>query len=233
MPSTAFALVDSTKWEITNASGAGKLSFGLLAALWAASNGMSAITQTLNAAYNLKETRPWWKQRAVAIFLTVTLSLLTISALLLVVAGGKIANRLASVYGFQSAFTIAWNLAQWPIAIGFMILSFALIYYFAPDSREQSWKWLSPGSAIGVVLWLLVSFGLKGYLHFFDSYNKTYGSLGAVIVLMLWLYLTAVAVLIGGELNSQIENAAAQHGTPDEKPKGEREPSDLGGHKAA
>jgi membrane protein len=88
---------------------------------------------------------------------------LTISALLLVVAGGKIADRLASVYGFQSTFTM--DLRAVPIAIGFMILSFALIYYFALDSREQSWKWLSPGSAVGVLLWLLVSFGLKGHLH--------------------------------------------------------------------
>jgi len=105
-----------------------------------------------------------------------------------------------------------------------MLLVFALIYYFAPDLRDQDWKWLTPGSAIGVALWLLVSFAFKGYLHFFDSYSKTYGSLGAVIVLMLWLYLTGVAVLIGGEINAEIENLAAQRGAADAKRKGAKKP---------
>jgi membrane protein len=111
-----------------------------------------------------------------------------------------------------------------------MVLSFALIYYFAPDLKDQDWKWLTPGSLIGVVLWLLVSFGFKGYLHFFDSYSTTYGSLGAVIVLMLWLYLTGAAILIGSEINSEIENAAAESGAPDAKERGEKSPDD---HKQA
>jgi membrane protein len=98
------------------------------------------------------------------------------------------------------------------------LLSFALIYFFAPDFREQDWKWITPGSVIGVALWLLASFAFKAYLHFFDSYSKTYGSLGAVIILMLWLYLTGLAVLIGGEINSEIENVAAEKGASDAKP---------------
>jgi membrane protein len=106
-----------------------------------------------------------------------------------------------------------------------MLLSFALIYFFAPDFREQDWKWITPGSVIGVALWLLASFAFKGYLHFFDSYSTTYGSLGAVIILMLWLYLTGLAVLIGGEINSEIENVAAEKGAPDAKRKGEKTPT--------
>src|SRR6185436_9088648 len=110
--------------------------------------------------------------------------------------------------------------------------AFALIYFFAPDVKDQEWKWITPGSSIGVALWLTVSFAFKGYLHFFDSYSKTYGSLGAVIVLMLWLYLTGLAVLIGGEVNSEIESVMAQKGAPDAKVKGAKSPGARSGRKS-
>lgn len=233
MPGTAFQLVDTTMGEITTASNAGKLSFGLLAALWAASNGMGAITQALNVAYDVTESRPWWKQRLVAITLTISLSVLVIGALLLILWGGQFADWLAAHFGLGSLFTIGWKTIQWPLVFAFMVTSFALIYYFAPDLKDQSWTWLTPGSAIGVVLWLLVSFGFKAYLHYFDSYSATYGSLGAVIVLMLWLYFTGCALLIGSEINSEIENAAAEAGAPDAKERGEKSPSDSDTHQAA
>jgi len=210
MPPSAFQLIDATMIEVSTASSGGKLSFGILAALWAASNGLTAITGSLNTAYDLKETRSWWKQRLVSIGLTMALSVLIIGALVLVVAGGKIAEWLAAHYGFGPVFPTAWKIIQWPVVFACIMLAFALIYYFAPDFREQSWQWLTPGAAIGVVLWLLVSLGFRVYLHFFNSYSATYGSLGAVIILMLWLYFTGAAVLIGGEINSEIENAAAQ-----------------------
>jgi membrane protein len=206
MPPSAFALIDSTMREISSASGGGKISFGILAALWAASNGLSAITTSLNTAYDVTETRPWWKQRLTAIVLTMALSVLIISALLLVVAGGHIAEWLAAAYGLGPTFPLVWKIIQWPFVLGSIMLAFALIYYFGPDLRRQAWKWLTPGAAIGVALWLLVSIAFRVYLHFFDSYSNTYGSLGAVIILMLWLYFTGAAVLIGGEINSEIEN---------------------------
>lgn len=224
MPPSAFQLIEATMIEVTNGSGGGKISFGLLAALWAASNGMSAITDSLNVAYDVEEGRPWWKSRLVAITLTVALSVLIVSALLLVVAGGHIGEGIAGHFGFSSAFATGWKIVQWPLVFAFMMLAFALIYYFAPDLREQKWSWLTPGAAIGVVLWLLVSLGFRIYLHYFDSYNKTYGSLGAVIILMLWLYFTGAAVLIGGEINSEIENAAAEQGAPEAKERGEKAP---------
>ena len=143
----------------------------------------------------------------------------------LVLAGPTVAERLANTWGLGPAFEWTWKILQWPIALVFMLLAFALIYYFAPDLRDQDWKWITPGSTIGVALWLLASFAFKGYLHFFDSYSKTYGSLGAVIILMLWLYLTGLAVLIGGEVNSEIENAAARKGAADAKRKGEKSPA--------
>lgn len=226
MPPSAFQLIQATMVEVSNGSSGGKISFGLLAALWAASNGMGAITESLNVAYDVEEARPWWKTRLVAIGLTIALSVLIISALLLVVAGGHIGEGLAGHLGFSSAFATAWKIIQWPVVLAFMMLAFALIYYFAPDLREQAWSWLTPGAAIGVALWLLVSLAFRVYLQFFDSYNKTYGSLGAVIILMLWLYFTGAAVLIGGEINSEIENAAAEQGEPEAKERGEKSPQE-------
>jgi membrane protein len=126
-------------------------------------------------------------------------------------------------------FPLAWKIIQWPVVLACIILAFALIYYFAPDFHEQAWKWLTPGAGIGVVLWLLVSIAFRVYLHFFNSYSATYGSLGAVIILMLWLYFTGAAVLIGGEVNSEIENAAAQEGEPEAKQKGEKAPDQKPG----
>src|SRR5215213_7063108 len=201
MPPSAFQLIDSTMYEVAQSSSGGKLSFGILAALWAASNGMGAITESLNIAYDVEEGRPWWKTRLVAISLTIALSVLIISALVLVVFGGRIGEGVAGAYGFGPAFAVAWEIVQW----------------------------LTPGAAIGVALWLLVSLAFRVYLHYFDSYSATYGSLGAVIILMLWLYFTGCAVLIGGEVNSEIENAAAQQGEPEAKEKGEKAPDEKDG----
>ncbi|PWT96070.1 MAG: hypothetical protein C5B55_00485 [Blastocatellia bacterium] len=226
LPGAAFTLVDSTMNEISAASSGGKVAFGLLAALWAASNGMGAITQALNVAYDVKETRPWWKQRFVAISLTIFLSVLIITALVLVLYGEKLAQYIARSYGFGIIFLDGWKIIQWPIVLGFMLVAFALIYYIAPDLRDQKWKWITPGSIVGVVLWLAVSLGFRVYLHFFNSYSKTYGSLGAVIILMLWLYLTGAAILIGGEVNSVIEGAAGEAGEPKAKEKGDKAPNE-------
>lgn len=226
LPGSAFQLVDSTMYEISTASSGAKITLGVLAALWAASNGMGAITQALNVAYDVEESRPWWKQRLTAICLTIALSVLIISALVLLLYGGRLAHFVAGSYGFSEVFTITWKVLQWPMVLAFMLLAFGLIYYLAPDVHDQKWRWVTPGSVTGVALWLLVSFGFKLYLNFFDSYSKTYGALGAVIVWMLWLYLTGAAILIGGELNSEIEHAAAKAGHPDAKEKGEKAPSE-------
>ena len=229
MPPSAYQLISSTVTEVSASSSGGKISFGILAALWAASNGLTAITGSLNSAYDLEETRPWWKQRLTAIVLTIALSVLIISALVLVVAGGHIADWLAYHFGLGDTFPLIWKIIQWPVVLACMTFAFALIYYFAPDTREQKWMWLTPGAVIGVVLWLLVSLAFRVYLHFFNSYSATYGSLGAVIILMLWLYLTGAAVLIGGETNSEIENAAAEQGQPEAKEKGEKSPQEKKG----
>ncbi len=134
LPGSASELVSTTMSEVSNASGGGKLSFGILAALWAASNGMGAISTSLNVAYHVKESRPWWKQRLVAVGLTIALAVLIISALTLVLYGGRIAQGIAGNYGLGDVFTITWKIVQIPIVLAFVLLAFALIYRFAPTA---------------------------------------------------------------------------------------------------
>ena len=210
MPSSAVALVHTTLDEISAASGSGKLSLGLLAALWAASNGMGAISQTLNVAYDVRETRPWWKVRLISGALTVALSVLIISALTIVLYGGSIGEALASRNGLGQLFTVLWSILQWPIALGFVLATFNLIYNFAPNLSSVRRRWFTPGAVVGVALWLFISFAFRVYLHYFNSYSVTYGSLGALIVLMLWFYLTGVAILIGGEVNCEWDEHSDQ-----------------------
>jgi membrane protein len=209
MPPSAITLVHTTLDEVSQASGGGKLSFGILAALWAASNGMGAISDTLNAAYAVREQRAWWRVRLTAIGLTVIVSILIVVALAIVLFGGQIGDRVASHFGFSDVFTIAWKILQWPIALFFLLLTFDLIYSFAPDVRRRKRKWWTSGAIAAVVIWLLISFGFRLYLHYFNSYSVTYGSLGALIVLMLWFYFTGLAILIGGEINSELEQRAS------------------------
>lgn len=205
MPPAAVTLVHTTLDEISVSSGSGKLSLGLLAALWAASNGMGAVSQTLNRAYNVRETRPWWLVRIVAVGLTVALAVLIIAALAIVLYGGSIGDTLAARYGLGELFKTFWSILQWPIALVFVLATFNLIYNLAPDLPRHRWRWFSRGAVVAVVLWLAISFLFRLYLNFFDSYSVTYGSLGALIVLMLWFYLTGVVILIGGEINSEAD----------------------------
>lgn len=227
VPRTASALIRTTVDEITINAGSGKLSFGLLTSIWVASSGMAAIIETLNAAYGVRESRPWWRARLSAIGLTVMLAMLIITALALVLYGGEIGESLAAHFGFGALFTFTWNVLQWPIVLAFVLLSLALIYYFAPDLDEQKWYWITPGSLIAVALWLFVSLAFRIYLRFFDSYSVTYGGLGAVIVLLLWFYLTGAAILVGGAFNAHVENVAAEAGTPGAKRYGEKSPHET------
>jgi len=210
VPQEAGDLIHETIDKVEEGSGGGKISFGILATLWAASNGMTAICQTLNIAYEVEETRPWWKVRLVSLGLTVALAVLILSALTLTLFGHHIADYVAASFSFGQVFTWSWKILQWPLVLLFVLVAFALIYYLAPDVKDHRWHWVSPGAIVAVTLWLLVSFGFRAYLSYFNSYNATYGSLGAVIILMLWFYLTGAAILIGGEVNSEIELATTK-----------------------
>jgi membrane protein len=219
VPGSASTLLQKTLTEVDQAHATSKLSIGLVFSLWSASAGMSAIMDTLNAEYEVHEGRSFIKRNAVALGLTLAVAILLIGAVAIVLAGGPTAEAFSS-----GMVKIAIKTAQWPVAIALVLLGFALVYFFAPDVKQQSWHWITPGAIAGVGLWLAVSFALKIYLHFFDRYSATYGSLGAVIVLLLWFYVSGASLLFGAEINSVIEDAAAAEGEPDAKSKGEKAP---------
>jgi len=208
-PQSASTLVDDALQSIAEGIGAGGTSFGLLIALWAASSGMAAIMSALNYAYEIVETRPWWKRRLVAICLVFALMSLIVMALILIVYGTEIVTALATGLGLGGMLASALRIVEWPAAVVFVLLVFNLLYLYAPNLKHRAWHWLMPGTAIAVGLWLLASYGFKLYVENFGTYNKLYGSVGTVVVLLLWFYITGIAILIGAQVNSVIEFAAA------------------------
>jgi membrane protein len=220
LPPVAYQVVAKTFEEIVRSSGGEKMTFGVLLALWSGAGGMTALISGLNAAYKVRERRSFQKVRLMAIGLTVVSSILVLAALSIVLLGDTAADFAGS--RFHSVLVMAIKVLQWPIALTFLIFAYALVYYFGPDVKEQHWYWITPGSIVGVLLWLLVSLALRIYLHFFNSYSATYGSLGAVIILLLWFYATGFAFLVGGEINAEIEQAAALGGDPEAKLAGEK-----------
>jgi len=222
LPPAAFQVITHTLSEVTKNANGGKITVGIILTLWFASSGMSSMMSGLGGAYEVKEGRSFIRVRLTALGLTVAISILVIAALLTVLAGGYVAKVLGSYYGLHEITIVAWRVAQIAIAIAFITFAFSLIYFYGPDLEEQHWYWITPGSIIGVGLWIAASFAFRGYLHFFNSYSKTYGSLGAAMILLMWLYITGFAFLIGGEINAQIEHAAAKRGHPEAKAPGEK-----------
>jgi len=225
LPGDAASIIRKTLGEIVSGAGGGLLSIGVLGALWAGSNGMSSIMSALNVAYDVKESRPWWKAKLLAIGLTLGFSVFILTALVLIVFGPKIGEKVAGVVGLGAVFTFVWNIVSIPIVMVLVAIGIGLVYYLAPN-LEQRWRWVTPGSAVALVLWLAASFALRFYVTNFANYNATYGSIGGVILLMLWLYLSGMALLLGAEVNSEIEHAAARRGAPDAKVAGEKVPGE-------
>jgi len=198
-------LLQNTLADITATRGSAKLSISLLAAIWLASNGMLGVSRTLNTACGLKETRPWYLRRLVAVALTVFFSILIVCGLGMIFYGGLVGETLAARLGIDHAFTVTWRVLRWPLALVFVVFSFDLVYNFAPNLKGVfSRHWGTPGAVTAVGLWLAASFGYQSYLSYFSAYTTAYGSIGAVILLLVWFYLTAFALLMGGEVNSEI-----------------------------
>ena len=222
LPPSAFDLLSRTVDEVIHSPSGGKLTFGIILTLWAAAGAVTSMISALNGAYHVHDSRPWWKVRVRAVVITVVISGLAIAALAVVLMGGPLADFIAARIHLHTATVIAWKVLQWPAAVAFIMITFSFVYYFGPDLKEKHWYWVSPGSVFGVLVWLAGSFAFRAYLHFFNTYSKTYGSLGAAIILMVWLYVTAFAFLVGGEINAAIEHAAADHGHPEAKAVGEK-----------
>jgi membrane protein len=181
---------------------------GLLGAVWAASGAMGTIVKAVNRAYDRVETRPFWRVRIVSIFLTALTALTLAVMLLLVIFGGPLGNAIASKAHLGGAWDILWAIFRWPIAFAAILVFFALVYYLAPNVDVRNWKWVTPGSVVGSVMWLVLSGLFALYATFAGSYSKTYGSLAAGVILLLWLNYSAWALLFGAELNSELDKQA-------------------------
>jgi membrane protein len=199
------SLLHDTLNEVTSSRTGTKLWLSLAAAVWVASNGMIAVGRALNTACGLKETRRWWKRRIIAVVLTLTFSVLIICALVLIFYGSSIGNALAGRLGIGWAFAVFWRMAQWVLILVFVVISFEMLYNYAPNLGPSPYReWATPGAVTALILWLAASYGLRVYLAYFHAFTTTYGSLGAVILLLVWFYLTGFAILMGGEVNSEI-----------------------------
>ena len=204
-PPQVYQIIDSYLSDTIsgNNPAPGLFSIGLVITLWSASGAFAALINALNKAYDVEETRPFWKVRGIALLMTLGLSVLILMGVLLLVAGPGIGEVIAGFFGLSSTFELIWNIVRWPAALFFMVFTVALLYYFAPDAN-QPFRWITPGGFIGVILWVLASLVFRFYVTNFGSYDETYGSIGAVIVLLLYLYISSLTVLFGAELNATL-----------------------------
>jgi membrane protein len=185
--------------------------FGAFGALWAASGAMNAVIKAVNVAYGRIETRPKWKIRLIAILLVLASGFTTAGLFLLIVFGGPLGEAIARKAHLGGAFDVFWGIFRWPIAFAAVLLFYALVYYAAPNIEQRNWKWVTPGSIVGSIMWLVLSALFSLYTSFSSSYDKTYGSLAGGIILLLWLNYSAFALLFGAELNSALDRQADIH----------------------
>lgn len=196
-------LLKKTIAQISSRSGGTQLGIGIAIALWSASSGMSAVMDALNRQHGVKKNRPFVKRSALAIALTIAVGIL----LLLAIGTALIGSSVISALGGSEVLRVLWDVARWPVVLGFALIGFDRIYYFAPRVQRK-WRWFSAGSVAALVVWIVASVGFRVYVAYFGHYRSTYGSLGAVIVLLLWFYITGMAILFGSEVNIVSENAA-------------------------
>jgi membrane protein len=220
-PGDVLTVIQDQVLKIAQDKDGGLLTLGMIGTVWSTSSGMTAIIDTLNQAYDIHEGRPWWKVRLTAIGLTVALAIFIVGSTVLVVAGPALADKVATTFHLGAAFAWTWKIVQWPLVFGLVSLGIAIMYFFAPDA-EQEWIWITPGSIVATLLWLLISLGFRFYVTNFGAYTETYGAIGGVIVVMLWFYLSGLAVLVGAELNAEIEHASPYGKDPGEKEAGEK-----------
>jgi membrane protein len=220
LPSTASDLV---RQVLAQTAISGRAWLALLFALWSSSSATAGLIDTLNEIYDVKESRPWWRRRLIALGLALAMGVLLTAALMIVVYGPAI---LLHVLNVPSTLFIL-KFAQWPAAGSLLILALVGLYRFAPNIRQQRLKWLLPGSSFAAVVWMVVSILFKVYVRHFSHFGMLYGSLGTLIILMFWFYLSGIVILAGGELNAILEDAAAQRKIPGAKRRGQRSPAKL------
>ena len=209
-------LIQEQMRRLANNDNGGLLTFGVAGALWSSSAALVSIVGALNRAYDIEEGRPWWKVRLISIALTLGVAVIVLVAFSLVLVGPMLAGKLGTLTGLGRPFEVTWLVLQWPLVFGLVALAIGFLYYFGPDA-EQDWAWITPGAIVATVLWLLVSLLFKLYVTNFADYEGSYGTVGGVIVVLLWFYVSGIAILTGAELNAEIEHASPYGKAPGQK----------------
>ena len=192
--------------EIAEGRHASLLTIGIVGAIWSSSAAMVAIIDALNRAYDVIEWRPWWKRRLLALVLTIALALFIIVSFVLVIVGPDVVATAAGWLDLAPVVATVWAILRWPVMVFGVLLGIDLVFHFAPN-RPSRWVWVTPGSLVAVVSWMVSSFGFKYYVSNFADYTATYGAIGGAIVAMVWFYVSSLAILIGAEVNGVLEHA--------------------------
>jgi membrane protein len=203
MPESAFDLIYTTVIDVFDSKTGNLLSLSLIGLIWSGSSGFRAIIKGLNKAYDEKETRPYWKTLLISICFMIGLALIIISAVALVVFGQTIGVLIVEKFNVSSKFILNWDIIRYLVTLCGMVFIFAALYHFTP-CRRLTWKEVFPGATFSTLGWLFSSLGFAYYVNNFNNYSSVYGGIGGVIVLMLWLYITSIIILIGGEINAQL-----------------------------
>jgi membrane protein len=212
LPEEAYTLVKDQVDKVRQSAPVGLLSLSFVVLLWSSSSLFVAVMDATNASYGVRDGRPWWKRRLLAIVLTVVEAVLLIGAAILIVAWPWVLGW----FGLGGVASALATVVQWVVVLVALLASFAIAYYFGPHV-EQEWEWITPGATLGVLVLIASSLGFRLYLHFGSSYSATYGALAGVVLMMLWLYLAFLSLLVGAEINSVIEHAAPHGRAPGQK----------------
>jgi membrane protein len=221
-PAEVLTLVRDQLLQISQNNNGGLLTLGIFGTLWSASSGMSSAMTTLNQAYHVKDGRSWVRVRITAVWLTIALALFILVSFALVLVGPTIIDRVADWIHLGKAFAWTWKILQWPLVFALVVTGVGIVYYVAPDVKQE-WVWITPGAVFATLVWLLISLGFKWYVSTFANYQKTYGAIGAVIVALLWFYVSGLAILVGAQMNAVLEHASPEGKDPGEKVAGEKE----------
>ena len=201
------ALVDRQLAAIAESHSTGLLTFGIIGTVWSASAGMQTVIRTLNFAYHVPETRPWWRVRLRAMALTLVIPAFALTALTLMLVGPVFGERLAGALHVSALFVWSWRLVHWPLIFALVVSGVALVYTVGPNA-SQRWNCLIPGSCFATASWIGASLGLRWYVVSMSRYQQTYGAIGAALVILLWFYVSGLAMLVGAELNAVVNEVA-------------------------
>jgi membrane protein len=219
-PGPAQDIVSGAIKQIASSQGTAGVAFvlGLLAALWSASGYVGAFSRASNAIYETEEGRPFWKLRPLQVAMTLVLLLLVALSAIAVVISGPLASEVGKVFGVEGTAITIFNIVKWPVIVVVVITMLAILYYGAPNVRHPGFRWITPGGILAVLVWIAASVGFAFYVANFSSYNKTYGSLAGIIVFLVWLWISNCAVLLGAEMNAELERGRElESGVPEER----------------